>query len=299
MNARPTVALAALIAFGCSGNGSPPAEAAPELIVARVNGRPITLTDFGAKWSTLPDPIKQIYAGEAGKRDFLDELISRELLLQEARRSGLESDAQIVEQTQLYRERLLLDRLIKREIDARVDVTPEDMLRFFDANRDRLPPYTDVRASHILLKTEAEARALRRQLVRGANFGDLARRHSIDPATRERGGDLGLVRKDKLIPEFAGAIAGLRDGQISDVVKTSYGYHVIRLVDQRTVIPQTLTEVRDEVRERVARDKEKQLFDEWVKRLRAEAKITISDNLLATVDAPAAAASETAPAAAE
>lgn len=282
--------LSFLFAAACGEKESTPTAADAPLaskIVATVNGEPITLDDFATKWSTLPDPVKKLYAGEAGKREFLDELISRQLLLQEARSKNLDRNADLQEKVQLYKERLLLDDIIKSEIDGRVAIELDELKRYFEENRSSFSAFEEVQVSHILVKTEKEAKDIRTQILRGANFSELAERHSLDPATRERGGSLGAVKFDELIPDFQTAVAKLKPGEISSVLSTSFGFHVIRLGGRRTVQPTSLSAVRQEVEKRLRQEKQKQLFDEWLLQLRASAEITISDGLLATVPKPA------------
>jgi peptidyl-prolyl cis-trans isomerase C len=262
---------------------APPSLSNPDSTLAQVNGIPITVDQFNRKWSQLSEPARAVYAGPNGKKDFLGELITRELLLQKAHEMNLDRDKTVGERVESFRERLLLDAALHELIEKKIDVTEEDLRARFNAHREALPPIEEARASHILVKTESEARTLLVRLRRGADFAALAKAHSIDPATKDKGGDLGLLRKGRVLPEFDRVVFEMKPGQISDVVRTSYGYHIIRVQSRRTQKPLSVDDVRDELREQIIREKETALFDALVKTLRAESNIVISESRLASI----------------
>jgi parvulin-like peptidyl-prolyl isomerase len=237
----------------------------------------------------LPSGIRTAYSGPAGKNDFLGELITRELLLEKARRMKLDQDKAMGVRVEDFKDRLLLDAVLHELIGKKIEVTDEELTDYFNAHRDTLPVIEEARAGHILVKTEAEAKTLLNQLRRGAYFTALARTHSIDPGSKDKGGDLGVVRKGRMRPEFEEAVFGLKPGRISEIVKTAYGYHIIRVQSRQTRKPLVVNDVRDEIRQAIVKDKETALFEGLVKTLKAESNIVISDSLLASIgenDAP-------------
>lgn len=122
----------ALLLVVCSACSGKPDEAST--VLALINGREITSGEFDLRWSQLPEFALKTYAGLNGRRKFLDELITRELLLQEARKRGFDRDRALVEHVERFKERILLDQLIREEVDARITVTPEDMQAYYAAN---------------------------------------------------------------------------------------------------------------------------------------------------------------------
>ena len=147
---------------------------------------------------------------------------------------------------------LLLD-----ESAIRDSITPsdEDVQDYYDFNRSQYSTQGQVRASHILLRTEGqdeavvEARAaeLAAAVRDGADFAELAREHSDDEATAELGGDLGLFGRGRMVPEFEGAAFALDVGAISDPVKSPFGYHIIKVTEKQEESVQPLAEVRDSI----------------------------------------------------
>jgi parvulin-like peptidyl-prolyl isomerase len=136
-----------------------------------------------------------------------------------------------------------------------------------------------MRASHIMTDTEAEAREVQQKLNDGADFAQLAREYSKDPS-KDRGGDIGYFVKGQLMPQIEEVALGLDVGQTSDVIRTKFGYHIIRMTEK--IEPRTveLSEVRDAI-EKELKDKAQQAnMDEMIKNLRSKARIKINEKLL-------------------
>ena len=275
--------LALTLLLAACNTSADPAISTRDLTLAQVNGTRITVDQFNQKWLQLPREVRTAYPGSNGKKDFLGELITRELLLEKARRMKLDRDKTLGDRVEDFRERLLLDAVLRELIEKKIEVTEEELTAYFNAHRDALPLIEEARAGHILVKTEAEANALLNRLRRGADFAALAGAHSIDPGSKDKGGDLGVVRKGRTLPEFEEAVFGLKPGRISGLVKTPYGYHIIRVQSRRTRKPLAVTDVRDEIRQQIVKDKETALFEGLVKTLKTESNIVISDSLLASI----------------
>jgi peptidyl-prolyl cis-trans isomerase D len=148
--------------------------------------------------------------------------------------------------------------------EAGVQVTPDDLRAYYDQHRDQYRTPDQVKVSHILIKTplpgpdgkvdekgaaEAQRRAedLLKQLKAGAKLEDLAKKYSEDPGSAKQGGSLGWIGKGQTVPEFEKAAFSLPKGQISDLVKSSYGFHIIRVDDKQDAHVKTLDEVKAEI----------------------------------------------------
>jgi peptidyl-prolyl cis-trans isomerase C len=254
--------------------------------LATVNGHVITVRDFQTKWSELPGFIQAVYSHEDGRKELLNELINRELLLQEAMRRKIDQKPAFADQVEKFRERMLLDAMLQEEVENRIAVSEEELSAYFKAHKDKLPPIEEVRAQHILVKSDALARDLLKRLARGESFARLAKAYSQDSGTKDHGGNLGAIRRGQTRPEFEAALFSLKPGQISDVVKTPSGYHIVRVQDRRRVKPLHLQEARDEVRREVIKEKERRYFEELVGGLRAKASIQVMEPVLAALEMP-------------
>ncbi len=272
-----------ILSLAACNKSADPAISTRDSTLAQVNGTRITVDQFNQKWSQLPSGVRPAYSGPNGKKDFLGELITRELLLEKAHRMKLDQDKILGDRVEDFRQRMLLDAALHELIEKKIEVTEEELTAYFTAHRDSLPLIEEARAAHILVNTEAEAKALLDKLHHGADFASLAGTHSIDPGSKDKGGDLGVVRKGRTLPEFEEAVFGLKPGRISTIVKTAYGYHLIRVQSRQTRKPFTVDDVRDEIRQAIVKDKETALFEGLVKTLKAESNIVISDSLLASI----------------
>ncbi len=143
---------------------------------------------------------------------------------------------------------------------AKVTVPSADVERAYNNGIEQYSTPEQVRASHILLKTDgkddaavkAKAEEILKQARAGADFAELAKKHSEDEASAKNGGDLDYFGRGRMVPEFDQVVFAMLPGQISDLVKTQYGYHVIKLVDKKVATTRTLAEVRQQITDQLA-----------------------------------------------
>ena len=258
--------------------------------LAIINGKEITASEFDLRWSQLPEYARKTYAGPDGRKKFLEELITRELLLQEARKRGLDRDRVLLERVERFKERSVLDTLMRDEVDSRITVTLEEMKAYYAANPGSFTASDEVRASHILVKTEAEAQDLKKRLDQGEDFGALARKVSLDLATKFRGGDLGTIKKGQTVSQFERTLLALKAGEISNPVATQFGWHIIKVTDRTSGAPLSFEDAKDQVKEQIQVEKKRKRFDELVASLRAKAKLRVADIPIPASEVPAAGA---------
>jgi peptidyl-prolyl cis-trans isomerase C len=245
--------------------------------LAIINGKEITASEFDLRWGQLPEFARKTYAGPDGRKKFLEELITRELLLQEARKRGIDRDRALVERVERFKERSVLDNLMREEVDSRITVTQEELKAYYAANPGSFTAPDDMRASHILVKTEEEALDVKKRLDHGEDFAALARKISLDLATRFKGGDLGPIKRGQMIPQFEKTLLALKVGEISHPIATPFGYHIIKLNDRTVGAPLSFEDAKDQVKEQLQVEKKRKRFDEFVASLRAKAKLRVAD----------------------
>ena len=155
---------------------------------------------------------------------------------------------------------LLIDA---QQARLKVAVTPQEIERYYNRNMDRYRTPEQVRASHILFKTAGKDEAAVRktaeevlqQVKAGGDFAALARKYSEDEGSKEAGGDLDFSARERFVPEFAAAAFNLKPGETSDVVKSEFGFHIIRVTDKRAEVTRSLDEVRQEIQEQLLTEK--------------------------------------------
>ena len=271
---RPLGLVLVCLLWGLAGCPTPSQES-PALAV--VNGKSITQSEFDVRWAELPDARRAHYEREGSKRQFLDDLIVRELLLQEARRRGLDRSRALRERLDRLREQMILDDLTQQALGPGVEVSAAELAAYAAAHPEALPPETESRTAHILVDTLAQAQEVKRRLDRGVDFAKLAARFSTDKETRALGGDLGLYRPGSADPEVESAILNLKPGMISDPIKTDEGFHIFKLVSREGTDPEAMRAAREQLRRELSAEKRLQQYEEFLANLRAQAVIRKGD----------------------
>ena len=235
-------------------------------VVASVDGHPIRLTELGRASDTLPEslrtmPFDILYPA------LLERMIDHQALVMMARRQGLDENADIKQEIAAAVEQVLEAAYLRREALAKV-TDPAIQLRYNQEFANR-PATEEVRARHILVPTEAEARDVLAELGKGADFATLARTRSKDPDGKQ-GGDLGFFRREQVWPGFADAAFSLQPGQIGpQPIRNEFGWHVVKVEERRLVAPPSLPDVRESIRQELIA----QAIRQAVKQARAQLPI--------------------------
>lgn len=208
-----------------------PVEAAEPSVVAKVNGNPITELDLqlasaevGTDLGSLPDGTR--------RRVLVEYLIENELMAAAATRAGLGVASKTDPRERYWNRRGLRESYFYNHITGTVSST--DARAYYDQNIASKPPDKEVKARHILVKSREEAIDIYERIAHGADFGKMASEFSTDPGTKQQGGLLGYFGRGRMVPQFEEAAFKLEIGQVSDPVETQFGWHLIKIEDQRT-----------------------------------------------------------------
>lgn len=260
-----------LLLSGCT---PPPSE---ERVVAFVNGKPITQTEFDNEWNDLPEATKARYEKEGGKQVFLKELVDHELIMQEARKQGLDLSDAFRDRVRRYKEKLLKEELLKDRMKATAEPTKEELDRYYEQHANELLTPLKVRVAQMLLPNFPAAKDLETQVNRGGDFGKFAQRYSIDTKTKAKGGDLGPYRKGLVIPEVDEAIRTLKPGMVSAPIKTDAGYYLVMITALEPEIIQADLAKRERLRQELLYLKRKQHYDDAIAEIKAKAVVRLGD----------------------
>ncbi len=248
-----------------------------EPIVALVNSRAITQTEFDLRWGELSPATRSRYEKDGGKRKFLEELITRELLMQEGRRQGLDHSDVIRDKTQRYKEQLILDELLKDKLQTKVELTQAELDAYYEKHAAELLDPLKVNISIMLLSNIYAAKDLETQVNRGGNFTKFTQRYSIDEKTKSKGGDLGPYKKGLLPPELDAVVHTLKPGMVSGPIKTEQGYYLVMLSSLDEAIIQTDLATQERLRQELLADKRRRRFDEVIADIRTNAAIRFAE----------------------
>jgi len=259
---RNSLPLAAALAGLFSLAATLPATAG---VVATVNGEAIHDKDIDTYIATHELDPQQAQNREA----IVNELISRELVAQDARRRGLDEDPQVQARIEQMRRQILLGAAVEQAVEEK-PISEEELRAEYEKRLPQLQQ-PEFRARHILLAQREEAEEMIRRLDDGASFSELAKEHSTGPSGKE-GGDLGWFNPNQMVPPFAEAVGQMQEGAYSrEPVETQFGWHVIKLEGKRTGEAPRFETLRDQIanvirQRRIAR---------YLEQLRSDADIDI------------------------
>ena len=261
---RFAVLLAALSVF--SPLSTAYAENKPDHVVAKVNDTDITEADVTMALADLGDSIQQI--PEAQRREYaISYLADIRLGAKAARDAKLADDADFKRRLGYQTDRMLFEEY--NAAQAKKAVTDEAMRALYTDTVKNLKPEPEIRASHILVETEDQAKDIEKRLKAGEDFAKLATELSKDPGSGKQGGDLGFFTKERMVPEFSTAAFALAIGEVSAPVKSQFGYHVIKLTEKREKPVPTFEEVKDQIEQFMFR----RVQQETIQNLRTTGKI--------------------------
>jgi peptidyl-prolyl cis-trans isomerase C len=251
---------------GVIGISAVHAENAPDHVVAKINKTDITEADIATALADLGDSIQQI--PEAQRREYaISYIADLRLGAKAARDAKLSDDPDFKRRLGYQTDRMLFEEFNAAE--AKKIVTLDAMKALYADTVKTLKPETEVRASHILVETEEQAKEIGKRLKAGEDFAKLATELSKDPGSGKQGGDLGFFTKERMVPEFSTAAFALEIGQVSEPVKSQFGFHVIKMTEKREKPVPSFDEVKDQIEQFMFRRAQQ----ETIQKLRATAQI--------------------------
>lgn len=242
-------------------------------VVAKVNDISITEGDLklaedeiGRDLGNLPDATK--------RRVLVEFLIENNLFAKAAESAKLSESADFDKRLTYWRNRALRDAYFDKEINS--SVSEAAAKAYYDDQVKALKPKEEVEARHILVDTEEKAKELKAKIAEGTDFATLAKEHSKDPGTKDDGGMLGYFSTGQMVPAFEQAAFALKKGEVSDPVKSQFGWHLIKVEDRRQKPPPSFEDVKD----RILASMIHQRAQAVAAKLREEAKIEYIDEAI-------------------
>jgi peptidyl-prolyl cis-trans isomerase C len=258
-----------------------------EPVLANIGSDAITATEFKQELSRQPFAREDYMSTLPGRKELLELLIRRKVILAESKKTGLEDRPEIKEQLaqmekeierqrQEARERLIVGEYFRELQQNSLKVSDEDVKKFWEQEKE-------VRASHVLVTSSAAAQQVLSELSKGAKFDAVAKKYSEDPGSAQKGGDLGYFMKGTLVPEFERSVFALKEGETSGVVPSPYGFHVIRKTGERPLSERPFDQAKDVLRSVL----EKQKFQSWIDQTKTKYKISMNLPALEKLEMPA------------
>jgi peptidyl-prolyl cis-trans isomerase C len=257
-----------------------PVRADDNPVLAKVNGSEIRQSDVTLAEEELGPSLAQMDPATK-KENVLAFLIDMKIVSKAAEEKKIADKADFKQKLDFARNRLLMDNLLAAE--GKAALTDDAMKKVYDDAAKQITGEQEVHARHILVPTEEEAKAIKAELDKGADFAKLAKEKSKDPGAAD-GGDLGFFTKEQMVPEFSAVAFTLEPGKISDPVKSQFGWHIIKVEEKRNRKAPDFAQVKPQIEQYVTRKAQ----SEYVAKLRETAKVERMDKPAATPAAPTA-----------
>jgi len=285
-----------LVAPGFAGAGeeqaAPAASADGSQVLATVNGEPITAAEFDMLLGAAPGGGASQMTGK-DKRALIDQVVDMVLLAQAGEKAGVQDDPKYQREMALIRQQQLYKYYVIGQIVDKIKVSDDEVRAYYDANRDKYVTGETVSASHILVDTEDEAKAIKARLDAGEDFAEIAKSDSKCPSS-VRGGDLGTFGRGKMVKEFEDAAFALEVGKVSEPVHTQFGWHLIKVTAHTKSAQQPLDEVKDDIKTTLLSQKQEQAYEALVQKLRSEGSVDVNEEAFNQMDDTAAGSDDTA-----
>ena len=291
----PLLVVGTALIAGCNqatDSSAPSATATPAVdkadAIAVVNGQYISKSTL----ETLEKEIAERSHGQTfPKEKLVEELVQRELLVQDAMQKQLDKSPEFIAQLDAAKKALLTQVQLQNFIKAN-PVTDAEIKAEYDS-KVAAEKGTEFKARHILVKTEAEAKKLITELDKGADFAKLANKNSLDAKESQNGGDLGWFSAAQMVAPFSEAVAALEKGKYTkEPVKTQFGYHVILKEDSRPVTPPPLEAVKEQLTPFLQRKKVQGMIETLRNQAKVEVLVPLTEEKPKTEVAPAPAPAE-------
>jgi peptidyl-prolyl cis-trans isomerase C len=273
------------LSFSFSACQKPGEKGLGEKELVRINDVSVSLEEFQQMLEKQPLEGKMKLLSEKGTRDFLENyVIPREVLYQEAQKEGLDKKKEILAKIEDARRAILIEALLEEVLRRREEVSEEEIQRYYKENQALFTEPQEVKIRHIVVNSEPALKEVVTRLSQGESFEKLASIYNIGKF-KEDGGNLGYIRRGYFAPPFAqfeeAAFSLKKRGEISEVVSTPYGYHILRLEDMRGTTLRPLNQVKEKIRFFLQPKKKQEAYLEYVKGSKSKAKILINEKLWA------------------
>ena len=253
--------------------------------LVRINDVSISFEEFQQMLEKQPLEGKMRLVNEKGTRDFLENyVIPREVLYQEAKQKGFDKKKEIVAKIEDAKRAILIDALLEEGLRGKGEVSEEEIQRYYKENQPLFTEPQEIKIRQIVVNTEPALKEAVTRLSKGESFEKIASTYNIGKF-KEDGGNLGYIRRGQLAPSFAqfeeAAFSLRRRGEVSEVVSSPYGYHILRLEDMRGSSLRPLNQVKERIRYFLQPKKKQEAYLEYVKEVKAKNKVLINEKLWA------------------
>ncbi len=244
-------------------------------VLATIGDRKVLEQDLELFLDSLDPERAADFNTEKGREQLLENLIAQELIYLDAVKNGLDKNEAFVRESEKMRENLL-KQFAMHNLLKNVIVTEDESLDFYNENRHMFIEPETIKASHILVNDEEQAKEIAKEINDGLSFEEAAEKYSHCPSNA-RGGDLGYFTKGKMVPEFEMAAFDMEIGETGEPVETQFGYHIIKLVDKKEEFVKSFDDIKNELNKQLTAIKQQEVYINKTNELRKEYEVIINE----------------------
>jgi peptidyl-prolyl cis-trans isomerase C len=247
-------------------------------VLAMVNGVPITKSQLVPLVDQYLDKSKNAAMSKEDRLQILKGLITRQLILQQKESNDIRKEERIVKQVKDFEDRLVVDAYLTKSVGKHLTVTDAEIKEYYQQNLTKFASPPKVKARHILVRNRKEAEQVMEKLRNKGDFAKLAKEYSIDLPMAREGGSMGTIEKGRTLPELEKVLFVLNVGEISDIVETRFGFHILTVDEIITTQYRPFDEVSESIKKAILLQKEAKAFDEMYEKLGKKAKVEIFED---------------------
>ncbi|MDI6743744.1 MAG: peptidylprolyl isomerase [Thermodesulfovibrionales bacterium] len=270
-----------LIASCAKKEGEQPKKADPGkqtgTALVKLNEIGITKDDIEKELQSMPEDVREAFLQDSNQfMRFLEDMANKEALHQEAVKKGIDKDSALQKKLEYYKKITIIQMLLEKELSQKVKVSDSEIKEYYKKNMGELASPEQIRLSHIMTKSEATIKKAHERIKKGEDFAKVAKELSEDKQSAALGGDLGSFEDGKMPPEFNNAIRALKKGDVSQPVKTEFGYHIIKVTDRKKGKNVDINNIKEDIRRVLLQEKQKEILDKYLQDIKKMYKVKIN-----------------------
>ena len=259
-------------------------------VIAKVGGDTITTEDFSERMMAAPPAYQAYINTEPGKKQFIDLLVREKLVLESAKQAGIDKREEYKSSLEEFKEEqkrqlkdyesgLMMEMYIKEVQENMITASEDEINKYYEEHKEDFTSPVAVTAKHILVPTKEEAEIAYERINKGEPFDKVAQEMSTDKVSAQRGGQIGPFRKGELVKEFEEVVFNLKTGEISEIVETPFGLHIITKVSEEKLQPIPEDVAKAEIKNIIEKTKFDKWFDDAKKKLNVSVDYSKLDNV--------------------
>ena len=262
-------------------------------VVAKIGDRKITLSEFNKMLGYLDsEKQKLIEKNPQLKENLLQQYIQGIVISKLAKKKGFDKNLELKEQLEMIKDNYIAIEYLKKEVANKVEVSEEDIKAYYESHKDEFKTPEMVRSRHILIKTDPsasdndkknakeKAEDILKKIKSGEDFAKLASDISDDTGSKPKGGELGFFPKGRMVQSFEDAAFSLKPGEVSGIVETQFGYHIIKVEEKKEPGMEPFDTAKEKIKQKLLQERTKTKVTEFIEKAMKEANIEVHTEIL-------------------